>query len=126
MSTEPKPCPFCGNELGASPIGYRGGSHCVTCGCSATGPVQVTEPEALKKWQHRPLEDKQAARIRELEEQLEEAGIVLRAANRAYYAPSFISPESQPTMNNMARRLMQYSKKKRARRESTKGCGGGG
>lgn len=67
MPDELKPCPFCGEELGAPPIGHRGGSRCAICGCSASGPVQVTEPEAVRAWQGRPLEDKLAARIGELE-----------------------------------------------------------
>lgn len=109
MKVEGRPCPFCGAASeNVSLIGHRGGSRCVICECSASGPVKVTEPEALNAWNTRLMEDDQAARIRELEGAVKEECLERTKAQEGW----------AKAMSQICSLLDKY--------EPTKGDGGGG
>jgi Lar family restriction alleviation protein len=48
---KPRPCPFCGSEIGPSGRRIRAGIRAVQCDeCGAEGPLSKTEAEALAHW----------------------------------------------------------------------------
>ena len=50
---EMKPCPFCGESEFLKPVDYNG-RYSVECEhCSAGGPMERTEEEAVAKWNER-------------------------------------------------------------------------
>lgn len=79
MSDELKPCPFCGksNRMKYSDLGNW---YELWCGCEAMPMIEtridsdsrIAEEQAAKLWNRRPIEDELAARIAELESQVDD------------------------------------------------------
>lgn len=71
---ELKPCPFCGSEN----INDTTLTEVMVCpDCATSGPDCDTPKEAVKNWNARPLEDAQAARIKDLEGTINEVRAML-------------------------------------------------
>lgn len=66
MSTELKPCPFCGNEMSRfagkflDAFARCGDQFAINCDCAAIGPLGATMEEAIEKWNLRVEGDRHA------------------------------------------------------------------
>lgn len=59
MTTELKPCPFCGGEADKIPrfnMGYVGDD--IKCSCGAETPKHLADDAAVEWWNNRPYENK--------------------------------------------------------------------
>ena len=75
MSEELKKCPFCGADSDISVQDYdtEDPYYVVACtNCNMAHSSSDDENVAIRNWNDRPIEDAQAARIAELEKELEQ------------------------------------------------------